>query len=223
MKKEANKFKAILFDFDGVIAKTMEDNFRAWQRAVESFGGSIDGSDYFPLEGAALSELAKRFCAQNNIDAKYTDDLVKKKEEFYLENNSFSLYETVEEYIAFLRSAGIPLGLVTAGLQDRVEKTVGTEFLKNFDAIVYGGTTEHGKPCPDPYQKAAELLSMQPHECIVIENAPLGITSAKQAGAYCIAIASTMGQEHLGEADEIVSAFRDVKELQTVKNIHVQR
>ena len=52
---------------------------------------------------------------------------------------------------------------------------------------------ERGKPDPCPYLKALEKLNLTYHECIVVENAPLGITAAKEAKLYCVAVASRHG------------------------------
>ena len=52
-------FKAVLFDFDGVLADTMEDNFKAWKKAFENFGINIKREDYFYLEGYKLINVAR--------------------------------------------------------------------------------------------------------------------------------------------------------------------
>jgi sugar-phosphatase len=63
----------------------------------------------------------------------------------------------------------------------------------------------HGKPDPEPYLKGAERLGFAPAECVVIEDAPAGIQSARAAGMKVIGIASTYGADRLGHANAVVS------------------
>ena len=79
--------------------------------------------------------------------------------------------------------------------------------------IVAGDSVKHGKPCPDPYLKAAKLLKLFPDDCIVVENAPYGIESAKRAGMYCIAVTTSLPKEYLRKADVAVNSLKEVYAL----------
>lgn len=67
-----------------------------------------------------------------------------------------------------------------------------------------------GKPAPDPYLRAAELLGFAAGQCLVIEDAPAGISAAKSAGAQVLAVLSTHAMSDLGSADHVVAGLRDV-------------
>jgi len=67
-----------------------------------------------------------------------------------------------------------------------------------------------GKPAPDPYLRAAELLGREARQCLVIEDAPAGITAARTAGARVLAVMSTHGRADLGDADHVVVGLPDV-------------
>lgn len=209
--------KAVLFDFDGVLGKTMEDNFRAWQLAMRDLGADIAPEEYFPLEGMKVAVLAETLCRMKGIACEAPEDIVRRKEAYYFAHHSFELYPGVRELVARLKEKGVLQAIVTAGRMDRLQKTVDGSFLRLFDAIVTGDKTERGKPFPDPYLMGAREVGYDPVECIVVENAPLGIQSAKAAGAYCIAIASTMGREYLREADEIIEEFKDLRSLSLLR------
>lgn len=142
-----------------------------------------------------------------NIDPK---KLLKIKNKHYLENHSFSFYPKVSKLIDFLRKKGKKLAIVSASPREKLEKTVPKEFLKKFNIVISGDDTSEGKPNPEPYLVAMTKLNVSPEESVVIENAPLGVKSAKAAGAYCIALTTTLGKEYLKEADEIV---KNIKEL----------
>jgi sugar-phosphatase len=67
-----------------------------------------------------------------------------------------------------------------------------------------------GKPAPDPYLRAAELLGRDPGACLVIEDAPAGITSAKSAGAVVLAVLTSYPAEALGAADAVIGGLDEL-------------
>ncbi len=211
--------RAILFDFDGVLGQTMEDNFRAWQAALTELGLEIGSEEYFLLEGMKLPEVARTLGVKNGITNADWEGVVKRKEDFYKKRNSFTLYPGVIELIKQLREKGVPLAIVSAARKLRLEDSVPAGFLDNFGAIITGEKTERGKPFPDPYLAAAKELGVSIMDCLVVENAPLGIEAAKEAGAFCIAICSTLSQDKLARADQIVKGFRDLAETSPIQSL----
>jgi beta-phosphoglucomutase len=196
--------KAILFDFDGTLADTMEDNFLAWKKAFQKYNIEITREDYFPLEGLLLIEIAKRISRKYNLVVDDFNNVVELKNSFYLANNNFRFYQGVEELIKTLKKKYI-LALVSASPRQKLEKTVPNDFLKLFNVIISGDDVKNGKPNPEPYLSAIKHLFLNPEDCIAVENAPLGIESAKSAGVYCIAVTSTVSKEYLKKADKIIS------------------
>ena len=123
-------------------------------------------------------------------------------------------FPVVTETLQMLRKNGIKLALVTGSNL----KTV-TEVLKKigvdgaFDVIVSGDDTPRGKPFPDPYLKGIVKLAVPPENSVVVENAPLGLTSAKAAGvSYVIGVTTTLPAEYLKSADDIMPSFADLEE-----------
>ena len=80
----------------------------------------------------------------------------------------------------------------------------------------------HGKPAPDPYLKAAEKLGFLPSECIVIEDAPAGIRSARAAGARVIAVATTHEVGGLQSADVVVADLSCIDISEIENNIFIE-
>jgi len=210
--------KAILFDFDGVLAETMEDHFLAWQKVFKDYGVEIKREDYFVLEGMKMIKIAKKLSEENNINPD-PEIIVKLKDEYYLKNHSFAFYPKVEELIDLLKRKKSLLALVSASPREKLHRTVPAEFLKKFDTVISEEDSKNGKPSPDPYLNAAESLGVSPKECLVIENAPLGIKSAKNAEMYCIAICSTLDKSFLSEADEIIDRFEDLEKLEMITSL----
>ena len=106
----------------------------------------------------------------------------------------------------------VPLGLVTGASKIRLDATLSTDFMSYFGVIVTGEQNIRPKPSPDPYLKAVRELGMPPLCSIAVENAPLGIRSAKSAGLYCLAISSTLDSKFLSEADVVVKNLYEAGE-----------
>jgi beta-phosphoglucomutase len=210
--------EGILFDFDGVLADTMDDNYKAWKKACRKFGADISKQEYFALEGMKLIETAKLIGHKYNLSPEDYKGIVDLKNKFYLRECSFKFYPGVIELVEKLYSK-VKMCIVSASPRHKIENTVPKEFLDKFDAIVSGDDTEKGKPDPAPYLMGCKKLNLLPQECIVFENAPLGIKSAKSAGIYCAAISSTLDKEFLKDADLIIEKFEDLQNIDVIKNV----
>lgn len=204
------EYKAVLFDFDGVLGDTMHDNYRAWSRALHAYGMTITEKDYFFLEGLSTKGVAETLLKRDGLDLSNTAAVVALKEQHYLEDNRFRFFPGALELVAELRESS-PLGLVTGSGMERLRRSTGRQFLDQFQSVVTGESLHHSKPDPEPYLLATQALGLPPAACLVIENAPLGIQAAKSAGMTCIAICSTLAAEYLQSADFIVPNLQSVR------------
>ena len=164
-----NNYKTILFDFDGVLGKTMEDNYKAWAHSLAPYEIQIERKEYFLMEGAPPKKVAEFFLKKKHLGLKFVDDIVRSKETYYLENRNFSLYEGAKELIEALKADGIKLGLVTGASHERLMSTNITSFINLFDALVTGDQITHGKPDPEPYFQGASKLQVLPSESFYLE------------------------------------------------------
>jgi len=205
-------FKAVLFDFDGVLADTMEDNFQAWKQSFQEKGVEIRRKDYFSLEGMQLKEIAKTISKKYNINPN-PEEIVKKKNVYYLQYHSFRFYSGINKLIDKLKERNKLLAIVSASPKEKLCKTVPTEFLKKFDVVTSGNDVKNGKPNPESYLTTLKKLNIKPEEGVVIENAPLGIKSAKAAGTYCIALTTTLDKNYLQEANKIINNHEELERL----------
>jgi len=218
-EKAINKTKAILFDLDGTLAQTMEYHYDAWRKAMLNYGIDLAPEDYYPLEGTNLYELAKKLFALYKLNGCNEKELVNNKEKYYLDTNKFVLYPGVVELLDDIKSNDIKLGLVTARLRNSLNSTAPLEFLKIFDSIITGNDTNEGKPSPQPYLKAAKKLGTMPEDCFAVENAPLGVASARKAKMYCIAISNTVDSSYLSGANVVVKSFEEMRNTEAFKRL----
>lgn len=212
-----NRFKGILFDFDGTLADTMESHFRAWKTTLAEYGVSISEADYFPLEGLGLREVVETIAEKRAFSETDINEIVWKKKEHYVRTHRTTFYPGVESLIEMLKQKKIPMGIVTAGHLDQLKGSVPGWFLSQFNTLVTGEQFIRGKPHPDPYLRGAKDLGFDPGECVAVENAPIGVESVKNAGIYCIAICTTVSPEQLSKADEILEKMDDLKTSPTIQ------
>ena len=203
--------QAILFDFDGVLGRTMEDNYTAWAHALENTCGvALGQQEYFLLEGLSVHKVAVTLLEKHGRDPQLAQQMAQAKEDHYRRHNRFAFYPHARELIQQLVSKGLPLGLVTGANEGRLAQSVDSTFLDLFKTIVTGDKVDRPKPDPQPYLRAAQELDVPPMNCLVVENAPLGIRAAKQANMFCLAVTTTLSAQYLTEADAIVSDLATV-------------
>jgi beta-phosphoglucomutase len=205
--------KAVLFDFDGVIADTLTYHVQAWQQVFADYGVEILAEDVFLLEGQLAEEIGRQLAQQKglSLDAIILKEMVQRKRAIYNQITQATVYPASRKLIEYLKANSIKIALVTGAIRQNIEPVTGKEFLTNFDAIITGNDVANTKPHPEPYLTAAQKLNVQPHECLVIENAPLGIRAAKLAEMFCVAVKTTIKDEsYLKEADLIVADMAKV-------------
>ena len=205
--------RGVLLDFDGVIADTANDTLRAWRHAFKELGIQISDEDYLTLEGLPTIGIAETIGRKYGVPSEHYQALVRAKESYYRLHGRFSLYEGVTDILSWLRECHMRTAVVSGGSRSRIVASAGESFLKAFDAVVCGDDYATWKPDPGPYLAALDRIELAPHECVAVENAPLGIKSARQAGLFCIAVCTTLNRSLLDEADVIIENIRELRTI----------
>jgi HAD superfamily hydrolase (TIGR01549 family) len=204
--------RAVIFDFDGVIADTMEDNCNAWKKSFSDFGFDMNESEYYLLEGMGRYQIAQYFIGKYFLDPDIKSEVVTRKEFNYKVNSKFRLFDYIVEILLFLQSKHLPMAIVTGASRERLHESLADTVSNFFDVIVTSDDVINPKPNPESYIKAVNLLNVPADACIVVENAILGIQSAKAAGCKCFALQTTMDAKVLKDADEIFASHFDLFE-----------
>ncbi len=204
--------QAVLFDLDGVIVNTIHYHYLAWEHMFSELGGSISEHSILLHEGRASREILPVLLEEAGVsipESSYAD-FINRKREYYRSIVHVTEYPGVFDVIRALRERGLRTALVTASARKNLEKSLDPGKRALFDFLISGDEVHRAKPAPDPYLAAMNHLGLTPSDCLVVENAPLGIESAKNAGMRCIAIETTLDASYLQKADYIV---HDVREL----------
>ena len=197
---------------DGVIVDSMPYHFLAWYEALRPWGISVKCFDVYQREGERWDKSLKDLLRQ----AKITPTAVVLKKIFVYRRKVFKKYfkryifKGIDRFLLCLKQKGYLLGLVTGTPAQEIKAILPKKIRVLFDCVVAGDSVKYGKPNPAPYLKALKLLRLKPNQCLVVENAPLGIRAAKAAGIFCLALNTSLPSEYLKEADLVVEKLEDI-------------
>lgn len=215
---EITLYRAVLFDMDGVVTDTMPLHYETWRRAFEPFNIQIEKMDIYLREGMTAQEMAKEIAENKGkvLSQEELDRIVENKYAMFnlMVQEKANAYEGVHETLLMLRNNGLKVALVTGSRHDAVNAVLQKIGLEGaFDTIVGAEDIKEGKPSPEPYQVAIKKLGVPRLNCVVVENAPLGIKSAKAAGVdFVIAVTTTLPESYLKEADDIMASVTDLEQ-----------
>lgn len=191
---------------DGVIIDSEPSHFEAFRQTLQPFGIDLSIDDYQDFFAGKTDEQGFK---------DYLDRLQRPLGLKTLQAIKRSHYSKLSETMVFpyIRTVGAigtlalshPLALVTSSPEAQASGIL-TRFGLDpyFSVRVTAEDVRRSKPHPESYLLAAERLDADPSDCIVVEDAPSGISAAKRAGMYCVALTTTHPAEQLSEADRIV-------------------
>jgi beta-phosphoglucomutase len=207
--------QAIIFDMDGVITMTMPSHYRAWARVFSDEGIRVSKFEVYAREGQkGLNSVLEIFAEHGKtITLKRAKELLEKKEFLFKSNASVRFVPGARSFIKEYHRKGIKLALVTGTARHEVAKILPKDLRNCFDVLISGSDVKHGKPHPEPYLKAIKKLKISKGEALVVENAPFGITSAVQAGLFCVAIETSLPRAYLKDADEIIHDYQGLRKI----------
>lgn len=207
--------RGVLFDLDGVIVDTLHYHYLAWKHMFEQFGGSVSEHSVLLHEGRNSREILPLLIEESgvSIPEDRRESFIEEKRAYYRSIVQVREYPGAFDVIDELKKRGYRTALVTACALKNMQHSLSPEKQAHFDFIITGDEVQRAKPFPDPYLTAARQLAVEPAECAVVENAPLGIAAAKAAGMCCVAIETTLGREYLSSADCILSAIGELIDL----------
>ena len=212
--------RGVLFDLDGVIVDTLHYHYLAWKHMFQKHGGTVSEHTVLLHEGRNSREILPILMQETgvSIPAGQQSQFIEEKRAYYRGIVQVKQYPKAFEVIDELRGRGYKVALVTACALKNMQHSLSAEQQAHFDFIITGDEVPRAKPFPDPYITAAHHLGFKPEQCLVVENAPLGIEAARNAGMYCVAIETTLGKEYLVSADCILQNLSELLSIPQLKS-----
>lgn len=190
---ERKKIKAAFFDQDGVLYNSMPYHAESWAYAMTKHGLPYTPEECYRNEGRTSTGVIQEYfqriygkeAPQELIETIYTD----KTAHFNEMTGGFpGTIPGVSDVLRFLHDHGVQCWVVTGSGQHNLIDALNDTFDHVFSGIISSFDVKNGKPDPEPYLKARERSGFKKEECIVVENAPLGVRAAKAAGLFTCAV-----------------------------------
>ena len=215
--------RAIVFDFDGVIANSEPLHFRAFRDVLKEAGIELRERDYYRRylgyddSGAfrAIGADHGRTWSHDEI-ATLTSRKASRME--LLERDGSVLFPGAAAAVRRAADA-VPLAIASGALLAEIRRVLDAADLTHaFAAIVSAELTRASKPAPDPYQRAVALLAdamkdpaLRPSDCVAVEDSRWGLESARAAGLRTVAITSSYDAAELALADLVIASVADLQ------------
>jgi beta-phosphoglucomutase len=213
--------KAIVFDFDGVIANSEPLHLRAFQDVLAQHGITLSHSDYY-AHYLGYDDVGVFRLIGASQGAAWTPQQIGA-----LVARKAARMDTLEQDVSILfpgaadairrAAAVVPIAIASGALGVEIRRVLDRALLTGlFTTIVSADDTPASKPAPDPYLRAVALLSaarnepVAPADCVAIEDSVWGLESARAAGLRTIGVAHTYPAEALGTADLVIRSIGEL-------------
>jgi beta-phosphoglucomutase family hydrolase len=210
--------KAVLFDMDGVIAETEQVHIEAEKQTMLKYGVQITEEELHRYTGTTAKQTFTELIAKYKIDTTF-QKIFNEKEKimFKLLEKDADPVKGVIELLHKLKEEHVKLAVASSSHRRLVQYVLRKlEITELFDSIITAEDVSRGKPDPEIFLKSAKMLKMSPAECLVVEDAELGVEAAKSAGMKCLGYKNPhSGNQDLSKADIVTDDFStiDVQEL----------
>jgi beta-phosphoglucomutase len=209
---------ALLFDLDGTLIDSMPHHHTAWEEWHRRRALPFDADGFF----AATAGRTNAEIMRTLVPGATADDylaMAHEKEMLYrdIATHSLELIPGFEALRAAARERGLKLAICTASTLENMAlafKRFGLD--AHMDTVVSPADGVRGKPHPDIFVEAARRLGVSPADCVVFEDAPLGIEAARNAGMVAVALTTSLPDQDFMAYDNLVAIAPDLTTIDLV-------
>ncbi|QDQ15281.1 HAD family hydrolase [Streptomyces spectabilis] len=182
---------SVIFDLDGTLVDSEPNYFEAGRQLLAEQGVTdFTWQDHETYVGISTQETLARWKELYGLSAPLSDLLADKNRRYLeLARASTRVYPQMAAFVELLHEAGVPMAVASGSSRPAIEAILeGTGLDAYLKTYVSADQVARGKPAPDVFLAAAELLGSEPARCVVLEDAVPGALAAKAAGMRCVAI-----------------------------------
>ena len=191
---KCQKIRAVFFDQDGVLFDSMPFHAKAWAYSMAQHGLPFTAEQTYRNEGRTGSSVineAHLLVYGKEASEAFIEDVYRIKSDYFNHLTGGQLpplIPGIRDVLNYLHAQGVQCWVVTGSGQRSLLDKLEATFPGIFSGFITAYDVTHGKPDPEPYLKAWERCGFAKNECMVVENAPLGVRAGKAAGLYTVAV-----------------------------------
>lgn len=185
-------YKALVFDFDGLILETETPVYQSWQEVYREHGLDLPMEIWSEVIGRAhhFDPLAH---LEEKLGRKVDPEVVERRKARRVQMiESLEALPGVYQAVSEARRLGLKLGVASSSSRRWVTGHLERLGLADFECIRCGDDIEHAKPAPDLYLAVCDCLGVSPAEAVAFEDSANGVAAAKAAGLKCVAVPNDM-------------------------------
>lgn len=183
--------RGLVFDFDGLILDTELPEYQAWQAIYQQHKAVLPMEEWVKCLGASYDAFNPVLYLQEQLSEPIDNESVLSAHHSHADEIMASLpvLPGVRELLQAAKSQGLKIGLASSSSREWVtSKLTRVGLIDYFECIFTSNDVEQVKPAPDLYAKAVACLGLEPGSALALEDSPNGVTAAKAAGLYCVAV-----------------------------------
>jgi beta-phosphoglucomutase len=207
------KVEAVIFDLDGTLIDNNPYHLKAWKQYLLNMGREVSEDEYKANFNGRTNKDVVEYIYQRKMTDKEAAPYYLDKERMYREiyQPYIAPVSGLLPFLEELHRHNIPMAIATSGIMPNINFTFEHIPIKQyFKEVIYSAHIRKGKPDPEIYERTAEALKVNPGNCVVFEDALVGIQAAKGAGMKVVAVTTTHTAEELYEADKVIKDYTEV-------------
>ncbi len=178
----SERFDGLIFDCDGTLSDSMPLHYRAWRDTMSARGIDFSEQRFYEMGGMPTEKIISLLCDEQGVSVNVDATALAKEHAFQMMMHDLQPLEIVCD-VASRHRGRVAMAVASGGIRPIVTRQLEQLRIADwFAAIVTSEDTQGHKPEPDAFLRAAELLGVAPHRCLVFEDSPLGFEAADRAG-----------------------------------------
>lgn len=213
------QLKGAIFDLDGVIVSTVHLHFEAWKKMFSEYGKEFNFEDY-KKKVDGIPRISGARAILTDLSDEKLEEAGARKQGYFLElldKEGVEVYQSTLKLVGELKRNNIKVAVISSSKNClTILKKLGIDNL--FAVIITGHDIKKGKPDPGVFLLACEKLGLVPSECIVFEDAVLGVEAAKRGNFSCVGVDRYDNPSRLARANLVVNDLSEVN-LESLRKI----